>query len=102
MHIPDGFLDTKTWVSAAAASGVALTYATIKANKNLEEKEPPLMGVLAAFLFAAQMINFPVAGGTSGHFVGGALAALLLGPWKAMLVMFSVVTIQALLFGDGG
>lgn len=102
MHIPDGFLDTKTWVTAATISGAAITYAVRKVNKDLEEKDPPLMGVLAAFIFAAQMLNFPVAGGTSGHFVGGALAAILLGPWKAMLVMLSVVTVQALLFGDGG
>jgi len=102
MHIPDGFLDTKTWVTAAAVSGTAITYAVRKVNKDLEEKDPPLMGVLAAFIFAAQMLNFPVAGGTSGHFLGGALAAILLGPWKAMLVMLSVVTVQALLFGDGG
>lgn len=102
MHIPDGFLDTKTWITATAASGVAITYAVKKANKELEEKDPPLMGVLAAFIFAAQMINFPVAGGTSGHFVGGALATILLGPWKAMLAMSSVIVIQAFLFGDGG
>ncbi|MBE0447013.1 MAG: energy-coupling factor ABC transporter permease [Actinobacteria bacterium] len=102
MHIPDGFLDTKTWVTAAAASGIAITYAVRRANSELEEKDPPLMGVLAAFIFAAQMLNFPVAGGTSGHFIGSALAAILLGPWKAMLVMLSVVSVQALLFGDGG
>jgi len=102
VHIPDGFLDAKTWVTAAAVSSTAITYAVKKVNKDLEEKDPPLMGFLAAFIFAAQMLNFPVAGGTSGHFVGGALAAILLGPWKAMLVMLSVVTVQALLFGDGG
>ena len=102
MHIPDGFLDTKTWVTTAAASGTTIAYAVRKANKEFKEKDAPLMGVLAAFIFAAQMLNFPVAGGTSGHFVGGALAAILLGPWKAMLVMLSVVGVQALLFGDGG
>ncbi|HZD60423.1 MAG TPA: energy-coupling factor ABC transporter permease [Anaerolineae bacterium] len=102
MHIPDGFLDTKTWVTAATASGGAVAYAVAKVNKGLEEKDPPLMGVLAAFIFAAQMLNFPVAGGTSGHFIGGALAAILLGPWKAILVMLSVISVQALLFGDGG
>ncbi len=102
MHIPDGFLDTKTWITTAAASGAAVAYAVKKVNRELEEKDPPLMGVLAAFIFAAQMINFPVAGGTSGHFIGGALAAILLGPWKAILVMLSVISVQALLFGDGG
>jgi cobalt/nickel transport system permease protein len=102
MHIPDGFLDTKTWVTAAAASTGTIAYAVKKVNKDFEEKDVPLMGVLAAFVFAAQMINFPVAGGTSGHFLGAALTTILLGPWKAMLVMLSVVSIQALLFGDGG
>ena len=102
MHIPDGFLDTKTWVTTAAASGMAISYAVRRANQELEEKDPPLMGVLAAFIFAAQMINFPVAGGTSGHFLGAALAAILIGPWRAMLVMLAVVGVQAFLFGDGG
>jgi cobalt/nickel transport system permease protein len=102
MHIPDGFLDTKTWVAAAAASTGTIAYAVRKVNKDLEEKDVPLMGVLAAFIFAAQLINFPVAGGTSGHFLGAALSTILLGPWKAILVMFSVITVQALLFGDGG
>jgi cobalt/nickel transport system permease protein len=102
MHIPDGFLDTKTWVTATAASAGTIAYAVRRVNKDLEEKDIPLMGVLAAFIFAAQMINFPVAGGTSGHFLGAALSTILLGPWKAILAMFSVVTVQALLFGDGG
>ncbi|MDI6716300.1 MAG: energy-coupling factor ABC transporter permease [Actinomycetota bacterium] len=102
MHIPDGFLDTKTWVTAAAASAATISYTVKKVSKEFDEKDPPLMGVLAAFIFAAQMLNFPVAGGTSGHFVGAALAAILLGPWKSMLVMLSVVGVQALLFGDGG
>ena len=62
----------------------------------------PMMGVMAAFIFAAQMINFPVAGGTSGHFLGGALAAIMLGPWASMLVMTSVIAVQALVFQDGG
>lgn len=102
MHIPDGFLDTKTWVTATAASAGTIAYAVKKVNAALEEKDIPLMGVLAAFIFAAQLINFPVAGGTSGHVLGAALATILLGPWKAILVMFSVITVQALLFGDGG
>jgi len=71
-------------------------------NKSLGEKQVPLMGVMAAFIFAAQMINFPVAGGTSGHLLGGALAAIMLGPWAGMLVMTAVIAVQALLFQDGG
>jgi cobalt/nickel transport system permease protein len=68
----------------------------------LGERQVPLMGIMAAFIFAAQMINFPVAGGTSGHMLGGALAAIVLGPWAAMLVMASVIGVQALIFQDGG
>jgi len=76
--------------------------ASSKTNKSLGEKQVPLMGIMAAFIFAAQMLNFPVAGGTSGHFLGGALAAIVLGPWAGILVMTAVVTVQALLFQDGG
>jgi cobalt/nickel transport system permease protein len=78
--------------------GVAVS----KTNKSLGEKQVPLMGIMAAFIFAAQMINFPVAGGTSGHLLGGALAAIVLGPWAAMLVMTAVIAVQGLLFQDGG
>jgi len=73
-----------------------------RTSKSLGEKQVPLMGVMAAFIFAAQMINFPVAGGTSGHLLGGALAAIMLGPWAGMLVMTAVIAVQALLFQDGG
>ena len=102
MHIPDGFLDTTTSVItwAAAAGGVA--YAVRRVSKELDERQVPLMGVSAAFIFAAQMLNFTVAGGTSGHLLGGALAGILLGPWAGMLVLTSVLSIQALLFQDGG
>jgi len=102
MHIPDGFLSLTVsimcWVITAATVGLAIS----KTNKSLGEKQVPLMGVMAAFIFAAQMINFPVAGGTSGHLLGGALAAIILGPWAGMLVMTSVIAVQALLFQDGG
>ena len=73
-----------------------------RTQSTLGERQIPLMGVMAAFIFAAQMINFPVAGGTSGHLLGGALAAIVLGPWAGMLVMTSVIAVQALLFQDGG
>jgi cobalt/nickel transport system permease protein len=85
-------------VITAATISVAIS----RTNKSLGEKQVPLMGVMAAFIFAAQMINFPVAGGTSGHLLGGALAAIMLGPWAAMLVMTSVIAVQGLLFQDGG
>jgi len=86
------------WVITIITLGIAIS----KTNKALGEKQVPLMGVMAAFIFAAQMINFPVAGGTSGHLLGGALAAIVLGPWAGMLVMTAVVAVQGLLFQDGG
>lgn len=102
MHIPDGFLSIPVsimlWVISIAVIGVALR----KTSKQLGEKEIPLMGILAAAIFAGQMLNFSVTGGTSGHLLGAALATILLGPWAAILVMTSVVSIQALLFQDGG
>jgi cobalt/nickel transport system permease protein len=101
LHIPDGFLSAPVsaicWLLMIAALGVA-----IRRAGQLNERQVPLMGVMAAFIFAAQMLNFPVLGGTSGHLLGGALAALLLGPWAGMLVMVCVVGLQALLFQDGG
>src|SRR5690606_23266162 len=87
LHIPDGFVSTPVaiagWVAAVAILAVAVRFA----NRDLNERAVPLMGVMAAFIFAAQMMNFPVAGGTSGHLLGGALAAILLGPWAAIIVM---------------
>jgi cobalt/nickel transport system permease protein len=102
MHIPDGFLSPVValicWVITIAVVAVAIR----KTNHQLGQKQVPLMGIMAAFIFAAQMINFPVAGGTSGHLLGGALAAIVLGPWPAVLVMTAVIAVQALLFQDGG
>jgi cobalt/nickel transport system permease protein len=102
MHIPDGFLSLLIsgfcWLITIALDGIAIS----RTNKTLGERQVPLMGIMAAFIFAAQMINFPVAGGTSGHLLGGALAAITLGPWAAMLVMTSVIAVQGLLFQDGG
>src|SRR5262245_45794744 len=102
MHIPDGFLSTPIAVAGYAVSGLLIAIAVRKTNDKMGEKAAPLMGVLAAFIFAAQMINFPVAGGTSGHLLGGALAAVLLGPWAAILVMTTVISVQCLVFQDGG
>ena len=102
LHIPDGFLTLAIslifWAITIFAVGIAIS----KTNKSLGEKQVPLMGIMAAFIFAAQMLNFPVAGGTSGHFLGGALAAMVLGPWAGILVMTAVIGVQGLLFQDGG
>jgi len=102
MHIPDGFLDAKTWVGLDIVSFGALVMAIRKTRHHLGERQIPLMGVMAAFIFAAQMINFPVAGGTSGHFMGGFLAAMLLGPLTAVPIMAVVLIVQCLVFQDGG
>jgi len=102
LHIPDGFLSLIVSLICWALTAITLSVAVSRTNKSLGEKQVPLMGVMAAFIFAAQMINFPVAGGTSGHLLGGALAAIMLGPWAAMLVMTAVIAVQALLFQDGG
>lgn len=102
MHIPDGFLDAKTAASAAALSACGLGYALRRVKSEIEPRRIPALGLSAAFLFAAQMINFPVAGGTSGHLVGGALIAVLLGPSAAIIVVTTVLVVQCLLFADGG
>jgi cobalt/nickel transport system permease protein len=102
LHIPDGFLSPGVYVICWAIAAIMVGTALRRTGREMGERQIPLMGVLAAFIFAAQMLNFPVAGGTSGHLIGGALAAILLGPWAAILVMTSVVGLQALLFQDGG
>lgn len=102
MHIPDGFLDLKTWTSSAAVGAGLVGYSLTRAKSELEERRLPLVGVMAAFIFAAQMVNFPVGGGTSGHLIGAVLAAVTLGPWTASLVLTTVLIVQCLIFGDGG
>lgn len=102
LHIPDGFLSLIVSLICWAITAVVLAMAVSRSNKALGEKQVPLMGIMAAFIFAAQMLNFPVAGGTSGHLLGGALASITLGPWAGMLVMTAVIAVQALLFQDGG
>ena len=102
MHIPDNFLSITVSLICWAITIVVLGMAISRTNKSLGEKQVPLMGVMAAFIFAAQMINFPVLGGTSGHLLGGVLAAITLGPWAGMLVMTAVIAVQGLLFQDGG
>jgi cobalt/nickel transport system permease protein len=102
MHVPDGFLNLPvllvTWVIAIALIAVSLKHA----QAEYKERTVPLMGVCAAFIFAAQMVNFPIPGGTSGHLLGGTLAASLLGPWAGSLVMASVFIVQGAVFQDGG
>jgi len=102
MHIPDGFLNLPvilvTWIVAIALIAICLN----QVGAEYQERTVPLMGVCAAFIFAAQMINFPIPGGTSGHLLGGTLAGVLLGPWAGSLVMTVVFIVQAFLFQDGG
>ena len=102
LHIPDGFVSAPVAAAGWVAAAGLIAFAARRADRSLDERAVPLMGVAAAFIFAAQMVNFPVAGGTSGHLLGGALAAILLGPWAAIIVMTAVVALQALLFQDGG
>lgn len=102
LHIPDGFLSAPVAVVGWVLSIAAIAYALRQTRGQLGDKQIPLMGVLAAFIFAAQAINFPVAGGTSGHLLGGTLAAIVMGPWAAVLIMTAVITTQALVFQDGG
>ena len=102
MHIPDGFLDTKTIVGTYVLSAGAVGYGIRKTREELNERQIPVLGVLAAFIFAAQMVNFPIVGGTSGHLLGAALAAVLLGPWASAIILSTVLIIQCLFFQDGG
>jgi len=102
LHIPDGFLSILISILLWLVSIVVVGYSLKKVNQDLDERKVPLMGVLAAAIFAGQMLNFTVIGGTSGHLMGAAIATILLGPWPAVLVMTSVVAIQALIFQDGG
>lgn len=102
MHIPDGFLSVMVALFFWIISLAVIAYALKRVNQDLGEKQIPLMGVLAAAIFAGQMLNFTVAGGTSGHLLGATLATVLLGPWAAILVMTCVVGVQALIFQDGG
>jgi cobalt/nickel transport system permease protein len=102
MHIPDGFVSAPVAAAGYVAAGIVLAIAIRRTNRRFRERQAPLMGVMAAFIFAAQMMNFPVAGGTSGHMLGATLATVLLGPWAAMIVMTCVISMQALVFQDGG
>jgi cobalamin biosynthesis protein CbiM len=102
MHIPDGFINTGVAVAADVVAVGGIGVAMKRATDTMEEKEAPLAGLVAAFVFAVQMLNFPVAAGTSGHLLGGVLATVLVGPWLGAICIALVLTVQALFFADGG
>jgi cobalt/nickel transport system permease protein len=102
MHVPDGFLDAKTVAATASLAGVGLGFALRQARRTVPSARVPLMGLAAAFVFAAQMLNFPVMGGTSGHLIGSVLTAVLLGPSAAVVVLSAVLIVQCFMFSDGG
>lgn len=110
MHIPDGFIDAPTSAGAAVVAAAGIGVSLRKAGEVLgmggvggdDDRRIPLAGITAAFVFAVQMLNFPVAGGTSGHLLGGVLAAVLVGPWVGAVCITVVLAVQALLFADGG
>ena len=102
MHVPDGFLDAPTSVATGVVAAGVVAVALRKARTELDDRTAPLAGLVAAFVFAAQMVNFPVGAGTSGHLLGGALAAVLVGPWTATLCVTVVLLVQSLFMADGG
>lgn len=102
MHIPDGFLEPEVWGPLTALSAGVVAIAAKKISRKMDERMVPLMGVLAAFVFVGQMVNFPIGGGTSGHLMGGVLIASIVGPCASILIMATILILQALLFQDGG
>jgi cobalt/nickel transport system permease protein len=102
VHVPDGILDAPTSVATGAVAAAAVALSLRGARRELDDRTAPMAGLVATFVFAAQMINFPVGAGTSGHLMGGALAAVLVGPWTAVLCLSVVLVVQALLMADGG
>ena len=102
MHIADGVLSHEINIATFAIAAAVCAYSIKKCNKDFGDKQVPLLGVTSAFIFAAQLLNFPIGGGTSGHFLGAALAAILMGPYAACLIMTLVLIIQCLGFADGG
>ncbi|GAA4078615.1 energy-coupling factor ABC transporter permease [Streptomyces shaanxiensis] len=102
MHVPDGFIDAPTSVATGVVAAAAVAVSLRGARRELDERTAPLAGLVAAFIFAVQMLNFPVAAGTSGHLLGGALAAILVGPYTGVLVISVVLLMQGILFADGG
>ncbi|MFI5637751.1 energy-coupling factor ABC transporter permease [Streptomyces goshikiensis] len=102
MHVPDGFIDAPVSIAAGVAAAGAVAISLRGARRELDERTAPLAGLVAAFIFAVQMLNFPVAAGTSGHLLGGALAAILVGPYTGVLCVSVVLLMQGILFADGG
>jgi cobalt/nickel transport system permease protein len=102
VHIPDGFINAPTSLAAGAVAAGGVGVSLRRAAHTLQERQAPLAGLVAAYIFAVQMLNFPVAAGTSGHLLGGALAAVLVGPWAGALCVAVVLLVQGLLFADGG
>jgi cobalt/nickel transport system permease protein len=102
VHVPDGFLDAPTSVATGVVAVAGIGMALVKARNELDDRTAPMAGLVATFVFAGQMVNFPVGAGTSGHLLGGALAAVLVGPWTAVLCLGVVVMVQAIFMADGG
>ena len=102
MHIPDGFINIPTSAGFGAAAAGGVWYSIRRAADFLDDRRVPLAGLVAAFVFAAQMVNFPVVAGTSGHLLGGVLAAVLVGPWLGALALTVVLVVQGVFFADGG
>jgi cobalt/nickel transport system permease protein len=102
VHIPDGFINATTSVGAGAVAAGGIGVSMRRAAQTLQERQAPLAGLVAAYIFAVQMLNFPVAAGTSGHLLGGVLAAVLVGPWAGAICVAVVLVVQSLLFADGG
>src|SRR6476660_7628404 len=102
MHVPDGFIDAPVSVATGAVAAAAVAVSLRGARRELDERTAPLAGLVSAFIFAVQMLNFPVATGTSGHLLGGLLAAVLVGPWVGSLCVSVVLFVQTLVFADGG
>ena len=102
MHVPDGFLDVPTSVATGVVAVGGIALALRGARRELDDRTAPMAGLVATFVFAGQMMNFPVAGGTSGHLLGGAMAAVLAGPWTAVLCISTVLLVQGLFMADGG
>ena len=102
MHMFDSLVSAPIAISSAVLAGGAFAYASYRTRKTLPAARTPMLGLSAAFIFAAQMLNFPVAGGSSGHLLGAALAAILLGPSAAIIAVSAVIILQCFLFADGG
>jgi len=102
VHVPDGFINAPTSAVTAVVAAGAIAVSLRGARRELDDRTAPLAGLVAAFIFAVQMLNFPVAAGTSGHLLGGALAAILVGPFTGVLCVSVVLLMQGVLFADGG